>query len=129
MKSLIFAIIYSLLIVTSVFAEDATIELAWDQVISNDFAGWTVYWGVQSGGPYDKGQVNIPYDGSGATVYTSKQTISVPDNVETEYFFILKARDINNRISPPSNEASWKFDFLAPDTPTNFSVTIKLINH
>ena len=119
---------------------DKSLTFAWDQVITDDFAGWRLWVSDTQGGPYDKGltyfkdaqgnpieSIWIVYDGSGAGSYTSDQVVTIPDGQAITLYFVLNAWDNADNYSTNSNEVSEVFaDDIPPDGPQNFSVTVNV---
>jgi len=73
------------------------------------------------------GMITIPMTaaagGTEPLSYTSTETITAPDNAETEMFYKMTAFD-GSLESGPSNEVSLVLDFLAPAKPFNLKITI-----
>lgn len=117
-----------------------TVTFEWQQPDSPaDLAGWKLWVATAAGGPYDKGQVyfrdnngnpidfvDIPYSGTPSSSYTADAYIVVPENASTTLFFVVNAWDTDGNFSANSNEVSETFDFVAPGTPINFKVKIKI---
>jgi hypothetical protein len=73
----------------------ATLTLAWDPSVGPDVAGYVVYWGTQSG----------VYSNSLDVGNQTEQSVTgLAGN--TTYYFIVRAYDSANDLSPPSNEAA-----------------------
>lgn len=123
--SLIFMLIMALFVAPiAVMAGTKTVEFTWEQNISDDFGGWTLWKSVETGGPYAK-VTDIAYVSTQST-YISDQIISAPDGQTTTFYFVLSAFDISQNQSGYSNEVSEEFDFEAPDDPSSFSLIIKV---
>ena len=111
------------------FAAEQSLTFQWEQDSSDiadpSFRGWKLYHAVdQPGGPYGEPFAVIFYDGQQQTVYSSTQTLTVPDNETHTHYFVLTAFN-DGAESGYSNEANAEIAVYTPPTiPFNFSVTI-----
>ena len=123
-KKLGILILAGLLVVMPVtaFSKVQSATFAWDQVITADFAGWTLYMSTTQGGPYAVFS-EIGYNPE-VTEYTSTQSVTSPDGVEATYYFVMTARDTNGNVSVYSTEVMLTVDAIAPNVPQNLTVTI-----
>ena len=127
MKKLFFALLVSIisvgLFVSTAFAGSETVQFAWNQVISADFAGWKVYKSETAGGSYTH-VTDIAYV-TEQSEYTSEQVIVAPDGQVTTYYFVFTAFDTDGRESEYSNEVNHEFDFVvAPAAPFSLTITV-----
>lgn len=73
----------------------ATVTAAWDANTDGVTVGYRVFYGLASGAE------TVPVEAGMATTLT----LTLAPN--TRYFFIVKAYNAANALSPPSNEVSW----------------------
>ncbi|MBU1067585.1 hypothetical protein KKE60_07335 [Patescibacteria group bacterium] len=117
----IFITILLTLVFTGISMAGVTrVTFQWEQTLPspNDLAGWKLYRGNATGGPYTL-QSTILFTVVMST-YEYAADITVPDNTETTYYFVLTAYDTSANESPYSNEISKKFDLKGPNVPSGF---------
>lgn len=100
-----------------------TLNFAWNQEMSADFAGWKLYSSETAGGPYTL-FTTVNYNGTVLPEYTSSQNLVSPDGEQKTYYFTLTAFDLAANESGRSNEVSTVIDFLAPGVPIQLKVTV-----
>lgn len=129
MKNLIatiLVIVFSLFLFCNLsFAGEKTLTFSWDQNITDDFAGWTLYHSTTDSSSGFSQFADITYTGQEATTYSSEQPIMSPDGAETTHWFYLTARDVNGNESEPSNVVDVTIDFASPESPFTFEVKVK----
>jgi len=114
-----------LLLAAPAWSGEKTLTFQWEQAISADFAGWQLYMS-ETPGVYPSAPVaTINYGGVEQTTYTSDEVIPSADGEEHTYYFVLTAFDTEGNESGRSNEVSQVIDFLAPDAPFSFTVTVQ----
>src|SRR5579862_718568 len=77
-------------------ARAATLTLTWNASPETDIAGYTLYWGTQSG-VYNVGSVDVGNR-------TSWQVTGLVDG--SPYYFVVRAYDTSNLLSAASTEVS-----------------------
>lgn len=104
---------------------NVTLMFKWHQDNVDEISEWAIYYGTHSGGPYEKGPIVISNDESHSATgnVEVQQTIAVPDDVDTTYYFVIVAMDKDGRKSVGSNEVVFKFDLAPPMAPDSFEVT------
>lgn len=102
---------------------ERTLTFEWDQVISDDFAKWTLYKSNSSGGPYEF-VTDIPYSPDMTEPYTTSEVLVVADGATTTMYFVLTASDSLGNTSEYSNEAVHTFDFEPPAEPIQFRINV-----
>ena len=123
MKKIILSILFVFMFVTIGFAGTKTLNFAWNQSITPDFAGWKLYQGDVSGATNTL-SMTIPYGGTAQTEYTGAKNIVSPDGQTKTYYFTLTAFDTVGNESARSNEVNATIDFEAPGVPTTLRVTV-----
>lgn len=103
-------------------AGSKALRFEWNQTITQDFAGWTLYHSTDNS-TWEK-YADIPYSGEERTTYTSEQSITSPDGEDVTHYFKLTARDQDGNESDPSSVVSQAIDFKAPGAPGSFSCEI-----
>lgn len=103
MKKLLFAAIAVLLMAAPVPAQDTSVVLEWDAVTVSDLAGYNLYRGTISGGPY----IRIGTVEAGTETYTD----NVVDGI---WFYVATAFDNGGNESVYSNECTTTVDSPPP---------------
>lgn len=103
---------------------NVTLTFRWHQENIEEIVEWGIYYGTHSGGPYEKGPIvnsigSVSIAGNDVEI---EHSISVPDDSDTTYYFVVIALDNKGRKSTGSNEASFRFDLAPPAPPDNFEV-------
>lgn len=99
------------------FLAAATVNLAWDRSPDPNVAGFNVYRGTVSGGPYTKLNVTlIPQPAVGDTPMYSDMT---PTGSTLTYFYIVRAQSSGGVESANSNEVAFN---PPPAAPTNLRI-------
>ena len=107
---------FLLLLPVLAFAGQKTLHITWNQVISDDFAGWKLYQdGVEV--------LDIPY--TGQTSYETDMVLNSPDGQTITYSFYLTSYDTSGNESGPSNVVDKTIDFEAPGIPFELNITIE----
>ena len=120
---LVLALFGLLVLPTWATAGEKTLTFQWNQVLSDDFAGWKLYKAEVAGGPYVKHGNDILFVAE-QEAYESTQ-IFISPNTETHiYYFVLTAFDKSANESAFSNEVSARIDFQAPLVPVTLQVTV-----
>ena len=104
-------------------AAERTLTFLYEQEMCDDLAGWTLYYGTDSGNYTNS--IDIPYDGNPLPEYQSEQKIIAADGAETTLYFAMDAYDTSDNHSAYSEEVSATLDFLSPNTPVKFTVTVQ----
>jgi len=95
----------------------ATVNLAWDRSPDPGVAGYNVYRGTQSGGPYTKLNLNLlPQPPTGDTPQYSDTT---PNGSQLTYYYVVRAQSLGNVESANSNEVVFN---PPPAPPTNLRI-------
>jgi len=125
MKKLLLALMLCGLLVlpTWAMAGEKTLTFQWNQVLSDDFAGWKLYKSEVAGGPYVKHGNDIPFVAQQQT-YESAQVLVSPNAEVHIYYFVLTAFDTSGNESGFSNEVNARIDFQAPSVPVTLQVTV-----
>ena len=125
MKKLLLALMLCGLLVLPgwAIAGEKTLTFQWNQVLSDDFAGWKLYKSEVAGGPYVKHGNDILFVAEEQT-YESAQVLISPDTETHIYYFVLTAFDKSANESAFSNEVSARIDFQAPLVPVTLQVTV-----
>lgn len=111
----ILLVIFIMFVSLSAFATTKGYRLQWDPNSEPDLAGYRVYIGTQSGGPYtvvaELGLV-AQYDGE----------LNVPDDALSSFYWVVTAFDTSGLESDYSNEVGKTFDTRVPPTaPKNLT--------
>jgi len=115
---LLLVIFISAFFVGTAMAADVTLTLRWRQNNLDRIAKWTLYYGTHSGGPYDQPPVDIAYDQSAPTYFEVDRRITVPDDKNTTFYFILVSVDVDGQMSQGgSDEFSYTFKLEPPPPP------------
>lgn len=103
-----------------------TITFAWNQDISEGFAGWKLYRATSPNVQVNATNLfaTIPYGGTTAAEYTTSQPLISPDGQTVTYYFVLTAFDNAGNESDKSNEVSAVIDFMAPGVPIQLKVNV-----
>lgn len=103
-----------------------TIQFAWNQEISEGFAGWKLYRSTSPNVQVTPANLfaTIPYGGATATEYTTSQPLISPDGQSVTYYFVMTAFDNAGNESDKSNEVSQLIDFMAPGVPIQLKVNV-----
>ena len=116
MKKILLGLLLCFLFVDMANAKTVGNTLKWDANIEADLAGYRIYQGTISGGPYTKiGEVIIP---------TTTYNVSVTENADkiTTFYFVVTAFDTTNLESDYSNQVSVVVDNrTSPAPPKNLS--------
>jgi hypothetical protein len=123
MKRLILSILVIVASAGLTIAQDGTeqITFAWAQVLSSDFAGWSLHVSETSGGPYTN-IADIAYSGTPAGEYQANVSLDIYEG--RTYYFVLDSFDTQgNRSQGYSNEVSW----TAPDANPAVPQTLRII--
>ena len=122
MKKLLFFLIF--FCAQSVFAADKTLTFTWNQVLSDDLAGFTLY-EYDSAGTLTGDTFNIPYSADMSLEHS--EVIAVPDNQSTTLCYDLTASDNSGNESEHSNRACVNIDFESPAIPVSLTITIQVV--
>ena len=127
MKRLIRCILITamLLICTSAWAGERSLEFEWEQVIGEEFTGWKVFMSETAGNyNYTAPFATILYDGNDIGTYTTEQTVTVLFGTVVTKYFVLRAYNVNGD-SDDSNEVNTIIDMTVPSAP--FSLTVGIV--
>ena len=92
------------------------VSLNWNDNNELDLAGYNIYRGTSSGGPY-----NIL---NGSTLLTSSDYNDSTATAGITYYYVVRARDLNTNLSGNSNQASaTPADPAPPAAPTGLTAT------
>jgi hypothetical protein len=104
----------------------ATVNLAWDRSPDPGVAGYNLYRGTQSGGPYTKLNLNlIPQT---AVSDTPMYTDMTPTGSQLSYFYVVRAQSLGGVESVNSNEVIFNPPPAAPTNLRIVSFTIANLN-
>ena len=95
------------------YAATSSVTLNWDANTEPDLAGYRLYQGATTGGPYALKQT-----------LAKVTTTTVPGLLDGTHYFVLTAFDAFTNESGNSNEVNKTFDTLAPAAPRNVVITI-----
>lgn len=112
--------------ITNAWAGNKTVTFAWNQDMSEGFAGWKLYKSTTANVSAVPGNLfaTIAYSGAPAQEYTTDQVLSSPDGQVVTYYFVMTAFDNQGNESAKSNEVSARIDFQAPGVPVQLKVTV-----
>lgn len=116
-------IIICILAMASMAWADTNITLSWDANTENDLAGYRVYRGTQTGGPYTQ-TGNDVLCGPNDTTCCELVDLGVPDGT---YFWVATAFDVAGNESGYSNEVTDTLDSVAPAPPRELNIFKKII--
>ena len=109
-------------------AVDETASISWEQPCVDGCTGfgavqgWHIYMSDISGSYGATPIIIMPYDGTATPTYTSTYVLTLT-GAGTKYF-IIRAFNTNGE-SGNSNEATYDYNFLTPNTPVNLIFTIQ----
>ena len=105
------------------------IEFNWNQEISEDFAGWKLYQGSTSGGPYTQ-VLTIEYSGTPSDVYRAELQIPEVVGQSVDYYFVLTAFDTAYNESDYSNQVKYTAsDITSPAVPQVLIIKITQVSN
>lgn len=123
MKKLVLFLATMFLCLSSfIFAGEKQLTLEWEQTITDDFAGWTLYHSLDNS-TYEK-FTDIDYIET-KEVYTTTKTVTSPDGEDQTHWFYMTARDNSGNESERSNIVSEDIDFESPNIPYILTITIE----
>ena len=124
MKRIIQTSLLLLIFFLPLLADAAEIKLIWGAVTTNtdgspcnDLAGYRMYLGDNSGGPYAKIS-DVPVSAEPMYIYPT------PPDSEKTYFFVITAYDTAGNESGYSNEVSVFVDESAPAIPGGLKIFV-----
>jgi fibronectin type 3 domain-containing protein len=94
-------------------AATSSVTLQWDANTEPDLAGYKLYQGAATGGPYTLKQT-----------LAKVTTTTVAGLVDGTHYFVLTAFDTVGNESSYSNEVNKAFETVAPAPPRNVVITI-----
>jgi hypothetical protein len=96
-----------------------TVKLAWDANTEPDLAGYKVYWGKASGGPYTNSPVpTVP-------VMTNPE-YTTPELANGRWYFVVTAYNTGGAESGYSNEVTASIN-SAPNPPRNLRTVLQQV--
>lgn len=107
------SLVVAMILVFSVTAYSAEVTLAWDKNSESDLAGYIIYRGTTSGGPYIQ---------TGSDVIAPESTFTDVDLADGTYFWVVTAYDNDGNESGYSNEVTKRIDTTSPTPPQNLLV-------
>lgn len=116
MTKLLSFIFFLLVFVTSAYA--ATVNLAWDRSPDPGVAGYNIYRGTVSGGPYVK--LNLMLLPQTPTNQTPMYSDMTPEGSQLTYYYVVRAQSVGGVESANSNEVAFN---PPPSPPTNLRIT------
>ena len=126
-KKIAIAVLSVLLATSIAFSQTVdkqkTLTFAWEQEISSDFAGWTLYKSNLSGEGYTK-VIDIEYVSGQTQPYEMDVVMTFPDGQENRVYFVMTARDVDGNESEFSNEVSTIIDFKSPNSPVRLIIKV-----
>lgn len=111
------SLLYALYTWLPVLCSAATVNLAWDRSPDPGVAGYNIYRGTMSGGPYTK--LNLMLIMQPATGMTPMYTDMTPTGSQLTYYYVVRAQSIGGVESANSNEVVFN---PPPSPPTNLRI-------
>lgn len=106
-----------LLLVCSISSYAATVNMAWDRSPDPGVAGYNIYRGTTSGGPYTKLNLNLlPQPPAPETPMYSDMT---PAGSQLTYYYVVRSQSVGGVESANSNEVAFN---PPPAPPTNLRI-------
>jgi len=105
------------LVLVPISAHAATVNLAWDRSPDPGIAGYNIYRGTTSGGPYTK--LNLMLLPQVPINDTPQYTDMTPTGSALTYYYVVRAQTLGGVESPNSNEVAFN---PPPAAPTNLRI-------